>query len=174
MELLYLNIWNSIKKFFCYTLGLRKIVSLFIKPWKKYNNITDIKIDELEKIINDYNIKLILIDMDGTLKYRKIGITKENIKWVKSAKKLVNIVMITNASDKLASKEAKKVDIKYLCHARKPSRKGFIRIIKDMNVNKGNVLFIGDALVADIWGAKRVGISKTILVTDLNVYYDKI
>ena len=174
MELLYLNIWNSIKKIFCYTLGLRKIVSLFIKPWKKYNNITDIKIDELEKIINDYNIKLILIDMDGTLKYRKIGITKENIKWVKSVKKFIDIYMITNASDKLASKEAKKIDVNYLYHARKPSKKGFNYIANKMNVDKDNILFIGDALVADIWGAKRVGINKTILVNDLNVYYDKI
>jgi hypothetical protein len=169
-ELLLLNLWNSIKKVLCYYTGLRKITTLFIKPWKKYDKLADIDIKSLKK----EGVKLLIIDMDGTLKYRKTGITKENIKWVKSIKKDFDIYIITNASNYLASKEANKIDVPYYYKARKPSKKGFNYIVNKMKVSKDEVCVIGDALVADIYGSHRSGIKKTILVKDLNVYYGKI
>ena len=169
-ELLLLNFWNSIKKIFCYYTGLRKITTLFIKPWKKYDKLVDIDIKSLKK----EGVKLLIIDMDGTLKYRKTGITKENIKWVKSVKKDFDIYIITNASNYLASKEANKIDVPYYYKARKPSKKGFNYIVNKMKASKDEVCVIGDALVADIYGSHRSGIKKTILVKDLNVYYGKI
>ena len=169
-ELFVLNFWNSIKKIFCYYTGLRKLLSLFIKPWKKYDKLTEIDVDRLIK----EGIKLLIIDMDGTLKYRKVGITEDNIKWVKNAKKKIDIYMITNASEHLASREAKKVNIPYFCKARKPSRKGFNYIANKYNISKDEIAVIGDALIADIYGSLRSGINKTILVKDLNIYYGKI
>ena len=182
-ELLLLNFWNSIKKIFCYYTGLRKITTLFIKPWKKYDKLVDIDIKSLRdnsspdidiKSLKKEGVKLLIIDMDGTLKYRKTGITKENLKWVKSVKKDFDIYIITNASNYLASKEANKIDVPYYYKARKPSKKGFNYIVNKMKASKDEVCVIGDALVADIYGSHRSGIKKTILVKDLNVYYGKI
>ncbi len=171
--MILLNIWNSIKKVTIYYTGLRKVLGLFIKPWKYYDYITDIDIKELKKLIKDNNIKLVIIDMDGVLKHRKYGILDENVDWIIKVKKIVDVYMITNANKVFAKSVASKIDVPYVSSAKKPSKRGFLKILSKMNVKPSEVIMIGDALVADIHGAKKVNIDKCILVKDLNIYDKK-
>lgn len=173
-DLFVLNFWNEFKKIFCYYTGLRFIASKLIKPWRKYNCITDISINEIKSIIKNNKIKVIIVDMDGTLKHRKIGLLDENKKWISSVKKIANVFIISNANERRTSEIANQLDVPYVHLAKKPSKKGFCKILRNKKVKPKECVMIGDALVADIYGAKRVGIEKTILVKDLNIFYNEL
>lgn len=173
-DLFILNFWNEFKKIFCYYSGLRFVVSKVIKPWREYDCITDISINEIKKIIKDNKIKVIIVDMDGTLKYRKIGLLNENKKWISNVKKIANVYIISNANERRTSVIANELAVPYVHLAKKPCKRGFYKIFKSEKVKPGECIMIGDALVADIYGARRVNIEKTILVKDLNIFYHKL
>ena len=164
-----LEFWNEFKKLFCYNTGLRKIYENKVKAWKNYDRLIDIPKNEMKEIIKKENIKTLIIDMDGTLKHRKYGLIEENKKWIQSIKDSVNIYVISNANEELTSKVANELNLPYICNAKKPSSYGFNKICELSNSNKNEVIVIGDAIRADIKGAKKAGITKTILLKDLNI-----
>lgn len=169
MEYIKLAVWNDLKKVLCYYTGSRKLLGKVIHPWKKYDRLTDIPIDEFRKIIKDEKIKLLILDMDGTLKYYKNGLIDENKKWVNEIKKYVKVYIISNANKRRTSKVANELGVEFIYSAKKPLTRGFKKVLNDENCSSENTIMIGDALVADIIGAKKAGINKTILLKDLNV-----
>ena len=169
MRQFQLNFWNEFKKLFCYHTGARLINEKRVKTWKRYERLTDISIEEMKQIIEKEKIKTIIIDMDGTLKHYKLGLINENKEWVEEIKKHVQVYIISNANDSLTSKVANELEVKYVCSAKKPSSYGFDKICEMSNCKKEEVIVIGDAIRADIHGAQRAGIEKTILLNDLNI-----
>lgn len=162
-----INFWNSFKKIFCYYTGLRLLGEKLVRPWKKYDRLIAIPMDELANIIKDEKIKLLIIDMDGTIKHHKKGVSKENINWIREMEKHVKVVMISNANDYYVEKVVKKINIDYLNKAKKPSPKGFITIMNKYSCTKDEVIVIGDSIKSDYIGAKRSGIKRMILLKDL-------
>ena len=124
----------------------------------------------MKEIIKMEKVKTLIVDMDGTLKYYKLGLLDENKKWIQEIKKIVNIYIISNANESLTSKVANELQVEYVCNAKKPSPYGFEKICKLSNSKKEEVIVIGDAIRADIKGAQRAGIEKTILLKDLNIF----
>ena len=59
------------------------------------------------------------------------------------------------------------VKSKFIFKANKPSKKGYIFATKLMNLDKKEVVFIGDQIFTDIWGANRAGII-SILVSPID------
>lgn len=169
MRQFQLNFWNEFKRIFCYYTGLRQFSETRINPWKKYDRLIDIPIQEMEEIIKKDKIKTLILDMDGTLKYYKKGLIKENKDWVNRIKKNVNVYVISNANKDLTSKVADELKVNYVYSAKKPSSYGFDKICKESNCSPNEVLVIGDAVRADIKGANKYGIEKTILLKDLNL-----
>ena len=51
--------------------------------------------------------------------------------------------------------------------AKKPSKKGYERGMKQMGTGRADTIFVGDQLFTDIWGAKRSGI-RNILVKPID------
>ena len=123
----------------------------------------------MKNIIKEENIKTLIIDMDGTLKYYKKGLIKENKDWVNKIKKHVNVYVISNANKELTSKVSDELNVKYVYSAKKPKSYGFEKICKETNSLPNEVIVIGDAIRADIIGANKYGIEKTILLKDLNL-----
>ncbi len=169
MKQFQLDFWNEFKKIFCYHTGVRELCERTVKPWKKYDRLVDIPIEEMKEIIKMEKVKTLIVDMDGTLKYYKLGLLDENKKWIQEIKKIVNIYIISNANESLTSKVANELQVEYVCNAKKPSPYGFEKICKLSNSKKEEVIVIGDAIRADIKGAQRAGIEKTILLKDLNI-----
>lgn len=169
MRQFQLNFWNEFKRILCYYTGLRNVAEAHINPWKKYDRLVDIPISEMKKIIKKENIKTLILDMDGTLKYYKRGLLKENKEWINKIKKWVNVYVISNANKDLTSKVADELEVNYVYSAKKPSSYGFNKICKDTNSSPNEVIVIGDAVRADIIGANNYGIDKTILLKDLNL-----
>ena len=169
MKQFQLNFWNEFKRIFCYHSGLRRLCEKKINPWKRYDRLTDIPISEMKKIIEEEKVKVLILDMDGTLKYYKKGLIKDNKEWVNKIKKYVNVYVISNANKELTSKVADELNVKYVYKAKKPKSYGFEIICKENNCLPREAIVIGDAIRADIIGATKYGIDKTILLKDLNL-----
>lgn len=169
MDKFKLIFWNEFKRIFCYHTRLRKIIEKKTTCWKKYSILTDIKIEEMKKMLKDNNTKVLILDMDGTLKHYKNGLLQCNKKWVEEIKKYVKVYVISNANKKLTSEVADKINVNYINNAKKPSPKGFIKILNKEKITGEEAIVIGDAIVGDIIGSRRAGINKSILLDDMNI-----
>lgn len=161
-----IDFWNGFKKIFCYNTGLRFFYEKKVNVWRRYDRLTSIPINNL---IKKEGIKTLIIDLDGTLKHYKKGLTEENKKWINKIKNNIEIYIISNANNDLTSKVANELGVPYICKAKKPSPDGFNKICELTNSNKDEVIVIGDAARADVLGANRAGINKVILLDDLNI-----
>ncbi len=143
-------------------------ISLFFK--KFYPTYTFDRVENIPyELLEENNIKLILIDMDNTLIDNKGRYSKELKKWVKEVKaKKIKVYIISNSiSETMVKKVSKELGMRYYYKARKPALKGYKYIIDEMKVDKENILMVGDQLFTDICGGNRFGI-KTILVKPIN------
>lgn len=129
------------------------------------------KVEEIpHNIILNRNIKVVMLDMDNTIiNLSEKRYSKELKKWIKDLKKKqVKVYILSNSIfSNLVKKVAKELGTQYFYNARKPSINGFCNIIEKENVNKQEMIMIGDQLFTDIWGGNRFGI-KTILVTPID------
>ena len=164
-----LKCWTEFKKVFYYSTGLRQLAEQMIIPWKRYEELTSISIDEMIKIIDENYIELLIIDMDGTLKHYQDGLLECNKEWIEQMKEYVRIHIITNSSEMYTKEIAEVLGIPYLCSAKKPLPIGFKKILEQEQVDKDKAILIGDATVTDILGAYNAGINKTILLDDISV-----
>lgn len=143
-------------------------MSMFLK--KFYPTYTFDKVESIPyKLLEELNIKLVLLDMDNTLIDNKGNYSKELKKWVKYIKsKGVKAYIFSNSiSESMVKKTAKGLGMMYYYKAKKPRQKGYNYIIDKTKVKKENILMIGDQLFTDIYGGNRFGI-KTVLVKPIN------
>jgi len=110
-------------------------------------------------------IKLIIFDLDNTLVDFTYKINPKIKRWLKNIQNHgIDCQILSNSKqEKYVSRIAKKINLNYICGAKKPSTSGFEKIIKDKKIPKENVIIIGDQLFTDILGGKKFGI-KTLLV----------
>ena len=120
-------------------------------------------------LIEENNIKLILIDMDNTIIDKKGNYSKDIKEWIDRMKRSgIKIYIFSNSIlSKLVRKVSKELKVNYYYSAKKPFLKGFKEITKREKVKPENMLMIGDQLFTDIWGGNRFGI-KTILVKPIS------
>ena len=71
--------------------------------------------------------------------------------------------LISNNSEERVKPFAEAVDSFYIWKAGKPKGAGYIRCCEVMGLEKSQVLFIGDQLFTDIWGANRAGIHNILV-----------
>lgn len=135
-------------------------------PTYRFDKVENIPYSLIEKD----NIKLIMIDMDNTIiDYNKREYSKEIKEWAERMNR--NGVKLYILSNSVLGKQVKKIahelGMKYYHSAGKPFLKGFINIQKRENINKENILMIGDQVFTDVLGGNRFGI-KTVLVKPIN------
>ncbi len=136
-----------------------------------YPEYTFEKVEDIPyELLNKLGIKLILMDMDNTLIDSKGKFSKELRKWIKNIKaKGIKLYIVSNSiSEKTVKAVSKALGVKYFYKASKPSRKGFRKVCDNFpEINKSEILMIGDQLFTDVWGGNRFNI-RTILVRRLN------
>ena len=173
MDQLKLNIWHFIVKVFCYGTGIRYILDKIVNPWKRYKRLVDIPTEYMRQIIEDENIKVLVLDMDGTLKHYKKGLLAENKEWVNEIRKYVRIYISSNANKKYTSIVADELKLPYIYKARKPSSKSFKIICEKEKCSSDEMILIGDSIKGDLIGSKKFGIKKIILLSDLSFVKNK-
>ena len=134
-----------------------------IVPYKK------IIPDEYVQTINDidYNKlysmgkRIILTDLDNTLvSYKVERPTPEIFEWKKMVEEIgFEVIIVSNNNKDRVKLFADELGVPYYAKAMKPLKKGFKRGIKlgSRKYDASEVLEIGDQLLTDVFGSKRMG-----------------
>ena len=116
-------------------------------------NVKEINI----KLLNENNIKGLILDIDNTL----IDYDKNPLQGIESwCNELKNhgikmcILSNTNKVYKV-KKIAEMLDLEYEYFAHKPSKKGFDKARKILNLNPEEIAVVGDQIFTDVWGGNR-------------------
>ena len=131
-----------------------------------YKTIYDIDFDTLYAS----GKRIILSDLDNTIAgYDELEASEKSITWNKMLKEQgFKIYLVSNNNDTRIRKFSEKFYIDgYLSKARKPFTKRLEKFLKENNINKEEVISIGDQIVTDIVGFNSLGVD-TILVKTIN------
>ena len=132
-----------------------------IYPNAYLKGVQDITID----FLSDNNIKALILDVDNTLIDYYKNLSDEKVNWAKDLQNQGIILYILSNTNKKKKVEvvANKLGIPYEMFAKKPSRKGFIKIQQKINIPFENIGVVGDQIFTDVIGGNRCNMF-TILV----------
>lgn len=135
-------------------------MSLLI-PNEYFNKLTDVDVDLLKKL----NIKLVLLDVDNTISPPDTNEIFDGVsEWISSLKNNnIDIILVSNNYKKRVAPIAKLFDLNFYYLSLKPLPFRFLKLIKNTNINKSEILMIGDQIFSDVLFANFLGI-KSLLV----------
>lgn len=124
-----------------------------IYPNAYLKSVQDITIQFLIK----NKIKALILDVDNTLIDYYRNLSDDVVKWARELKGQglrLYILSNTNKKDKVET-VAKKLEIPYKMFARKPSKKGFMKIQKELKLEPEKIGVVGDQIFTDVIGGNR-------------------
>ena len=132
-----------------------------IYPNAYLKNVQEITIEFLK----ENNLKALILDVDNTLIDYYKNLSEEKIQWAENLKRQGIILYILSNTNKKPKVEmvAKKLEIPFENFAKKPSKKGFIKIQRKINIKAENIGVVGDQIFTDVIGGNRCNMY-TILV----------
>ena len=132
-----------------------------IYPNAYLERVQDITID----FLNKNKLQALILDVDNTLIDYYKNLSEDIIKWAKELKKQGIVLYILSNTNKKQKVEmvSKKLEIPYEMFAKKPSKGGFIKIQKKLNIDSQNIGVVGDQIFTDVIGGNRCNMF-TILV----------
>lgn len=125
--------------------------------------------EKVEEITSQYlqkkQIKALILDVDNTLIDYKRNLKESTIRWARNLKKQgIQLYILSNTNHKEKVEEvAKALEIPYQYLAKKPFKKGFIKVQKELKEKPENIAVVGDQIFTDILGGNRCNMF-TILV----------
>ena len=152
-----------LKTFIKVMLGNKKETS-FIIPDYYYPDIYSINYEKLQ----ERKIDTLLFDVDNTIAFvDDIMISKQTIKLFEKLKKTYKKLLLSNNHEERVKPISQKLGVKMLAQADKPEKKAYERALQILNAKKENTAAIGDQMLSDIVGAKKINIT-AILVDQLS------
>ena len=105
---------------------------MLLKPDIKLKRVTDIT----PQILESFNIKALLLDVDNTLStHHSMVLTDGLNEWIESMKKSeLKLCLLSNSKEKRVKPFAEKIGLDYISLALKPLCFGFLRGVKFLNV----------------------------------------
>lgn len=130
-------------------------------PKELLNSVEEITIELIKK----NKLKALILDVDNTLIDYEKNLSEEKIKWAKNLKgQGVKLYILSNSNKKEKVEDvANKLEIPYKLFAKKPSKKGFLKIQKELSLEPEEIGVVGDQIFTDIIGGNRCNMF-TILV----------
>ncbi len=123
------------------------------KPKVYFTSVQDITIEFLIK----NKIKALILDVDNTLIDYDKNLSEETIQWSKKLQGQgikMYILSNTNKQEKVET-VAKKLEISYELFAKKPSKKGFMKVKDFLKLKEENIAVVGDQIFTDVVGGNR-------------------
>ncbi|MDO4814877.1 MAG: YqeG family HAD IIIA-type phosphatase [Gemella sp.] len=116
--------------------------------------------------LNKYGIKAIISDLDNTLiSWDSKNDTEDLKKWLTALKEAgIDIIILSNNNPTRVGDFCKGLDLDYIAKARKPLTSGFEKALDKLGKNPKEVMVLGDQLMTDILGSKRLGQVRSVLV----------
>ena len=112
----------------------------------------------------DAGKRVILFDIDNTLVPHGAPADERAKEFFASLKKMgFSLCAVSNNREPRVKKFCDAVKVPYIYKAGKPSASGYRKAAKLAGVPADRVLFFGDQIFTDIWGANRAGISSVLV-----------
>ncbi len=133
-------------------------------PTLRYNCLSDIPLEKLA----ENNIQLVFLDMDNTLApWHSDAVPEKFYPWVEAVKNSgITVALLTNSKGENADSIGRKLDIPVYKNAKKPFIRPTRTLLKKLEVNPENVLFVGDQLFTDVQLANSIK-AKCVLTVPL-------
>lgn len=115
-------------------------------------------------------IKGVIFDIDNTLVEHGFPADERAIELLAGLHKTgFKVVFLSNNKEPRVKSFRDKalISAQYIHKAGKPKKSGYLKACELMGLDKSQVIFVGDQLFTDVWGAKRSGI-KNILVSPID------
>lgn len=133
-------------------------------PKEEYGSTYQIPFEDFYEL----GYRAIIFDIDNTLVPHGLPADDRSKKLCKRLKEMgYQIYLLSNNGEARVEPMAKELDVPYIYKAGKPSKKGYLRAAELMQVDLSHILFVGDQIITDVWGANRTGIY-SILVAPIN------
>ena len=139
------------------------VLSKVVKPDMTVDKVSDLDVQEIERIKQEYGIEAIILDVDETLRADMQSIPKVNQDWLESLNGRVKMIILSNGVDKSIEQYFADRGIDYIGFACKPFKRNFVKACQRLNVKPENVMVVGDSLFDDVHGGKKNQM-KTVLV----------
>lgn len=132
-----------------------------IYPKAYLNKVQDITI----QFLIENKIKALILDVDNTLIDYYKNLSDDVIDWAHSLQgQGIKMYILSNTNKKeKVEKVANSLEIPYKLFARKPSKRGFMKIQKEIKIEPENIGVVGDQIFTDVIGGNRCNMF-TILV----------
>ena len=132
-----------------------------IYPNAYLENVQEITI----QFLMENKIKALILDVDNTLIDYYKNLSNEVIKWAHELQgQGIKLYILSNTNKKEKVKNVADIlEIPYKMFARKPSKKGFKDIQKELKIESENIGVVGDQIFTDVIGGNRCNMF-TILV----------
>lgn len=139
---------------------------MILYPNTLLKNVREINIEFIKR----NKLKALILDVDNTLIDYYENLSQETIEWAKQLQgQGVKLYILSNTNKKeKVEKVAKKLgDLPYKMFAKKPLKKRFKEIQKELGINSENIGVVGDQIFTDIIGGNRCKMF-TILVEPID------
>ena len=151
-----------------------KLLEKFFLPDTYAESVFAVDLEALKK----QGISLVLCDIDNTLAAHDDPHPDVRAKafMEQVLRADMQFLLISNNTKKRVGAFAEKCNAKYYCSSLKPLKHQYKRILKEQNVSSDEVAVIGDQLITDILGGKRMKFY-TVLTSPLyekDIIYTKI
>lgn len=138
---------------------------MILKADFEAKTVFEIKYDELKEL----GIKVIAFDLDSTVMKSKSGeFSQETLQLFENLKKDFSLLIISNNDNlEYIAKAAKQIDFPVFAPAQKPFTAVSKEFLKENNINKNEMVMVGDRPLTDILFGKMLG-CKTVLVDSIS------
>ena len=128
-------------------------VLMSLYPNAYFNNVQEITIQFLMK----NKIKALILDVDNTLIDYYKNLSNEIVEWaIELQGQGIKMYILSNTNKKQkVQMVADKLEIPYKMFARKPSKRGFKKIQKELKIQSENIGVVGDQIFTDVIGGNR-------------------
>ncbi len=137
---------------------------MLLKPDVKLRGITDITVE----LLNKYNIKALLLDVDNTMStHHGTILTDGLIEWIAYMQQSgIKLMVLSNSKRARIEPFAARICLPFISLGCKPLPTGYLRGVKALGEKRKNVAIVGDQIFTDVLGGNAVGV-KTILLTPI-------
>ena len=154
----------------------------YLLPEAVFRNVYEIDLEKLR----DRGFLGIIADLDNTLvSARTSSATPELARWMEGVREQgFRIVIVSNKRRARVSAIAEPLGVPFISSARKPLTGAFRQALRIMDLPPDRVAVIGDQLVTDVLGARRIGMQPFLvapiapgeegLATQMNRFIERI
>lgn len=139
---------------------------MLLKPNIKLHGITDITVE----ILNKFNIKALLLDVDNTMStHHGQALTEGLLEWIDCMHKNgIKLMVLSNSKRKRIEPFAERISLPFISLGCKPLPTGYLRGVRALGEKRKNVAIVGDQIFTDVLGGNLVGV-KTVLLTPIKL-----